>query len=57
MVKIYHKVRETGLNCVKLENCGMLAGTAQDWEHLLKKAGKKESVNQSSLFLSLLRLF
>ncbi len=41
MVRIYRKVRETGLNNVKLGNCGVFARTAQDWEQLLKKVGKE----------------
>lgn len=41
MVRIYQKVREIGLNNVKLGNCGVFARTAQDWEHLLKKVGKE----------------
>lgn len=41
MVRIYHKVKEKGLNNVKLGNCGVFARTAQDWEHLLKKVGKE----------------
>ena len=41
MVRIYQKVRETGLDNVKLGNRGVFARTAQDWEHLKKKVGKK----------------
>jgi hypothetical protein len=61
MVRIYHKVRETGLNNVKLGNCGVFARTAQDWEHLLKKVGKEDigwPVKSISNFLqALLNLF
>jgi len=41
MARIYHKVKEMGLNKVKLGNCGVFAKSNQDWEYLLKEVGKE----------------
>ncbi|MFQ6082904.1 MAG: radical SAM protein [Candidatus Aminicenantia bacterium] len=39
MIRVYHRVKEIGLNNVKLGNCGVFAKTNQDWEYLLKEIG------------------
>ena len=41
MVRIYHRVKEIGLNNVKLGNCGVFAKSNQDWERLLNEIGKE----------------
>ncbi|MCP2604902.1 radical SAM protein [Candidatus Aminicenantes bacterium AH-873-B07] len=41
MIRIYKKVKEIGLENVKLGNCGVFIKTAQDWDFLLKEIGIK----------------
>lgn len=41
MVRIYNKVKEIGLNSVKLGNCGVFAKGSEDWKNLLKEVGKE----------------
>ena len=41
MVRIYNRVKEIGLNNVKLGNCGVFAKGSEDWQNLLKEVGKE----------------
>jgi pyruvate-formate lyase-activating enzyme len=39
MIKVFHQVKEIGLNHVKLGNCGVIAKNDKDWELLLNEIG------------------
>lgn len=40
MIRVYHRIKQTGLKNVKLGNCGVFAKRPQDWEDLLREVGK-----------------
>lgn len=41
MIKVYHRIKDTGLKNVKLGNCGVFAKSPQDWLFLIKDVGKE----------------
>ena len=41
MVRAYDRIKQVGLNNVKLGNCGIFAKNSQDWDLLLEKIGKQ----------------
>ncbi len=40
MVRIFHRLKEIGLNNIKLGNCGVFAKNNRDWEYLIEQIGK-----------------
>lgn len=41
MVRVYHRLKEIGLNNVKLGNCGVFAKSNKDWDNLLREIGEE----------------
>lgn len=41
MVRVYRRVKEIGLNNVKLGNCGVFAKSNESWQYLLREVGKE----------------
>jgi len=41
MIRVYHRIKNIGLNKVKLGNCGVFAKNDEDWNLLLMEVGKE----------------